>query len=302
MKKILKIFAIILIVGLVISFIALASVGFDIRKLDGIELERTEYTSENEAFDKIIIDVDSADVIINSVPAGQGTRVVVEDDVDAEYEVSFDGGKLIVECEDEWRGFFNFEETTVSIYIPEGEQGKLDVEADSADVSVACGTILFRSVDIETDSGDVEGTIKAREHINISTGSGDVTLKNSSADSVSVNVESGDVDVFECSAYTARIETGSGDVEISRLAVSASLNIETSSGDVEIDSADAGSVDIATGSGDVECAFISAMNVDADAKSGEVNVRANDPSGRSCRIRTRSGDIEVTHADYEIDD
>ena len=285
MKKILGISALILVIGLVLTFIGLASVGFDIKKLDRIELVRNEYTSEAEVFEKIKIDVKDVDVNIVSIPNGQGTLVVSEDDEDVEYSVSFSGGVLNVEeASRPWYDHIGFstEKTSLTVYIPEGMQGEIEIVGDSSDINFVTDRISFESININIDSGDVNLTATSRGDINITT-------------------NSGDVDVMNASAQAMEIKVDSGDVEITRTAITGLLKIISDSGEIDIDASDAFTLDISADSGDVSAELRSIKNVDAVANSGDCDVKASNPAGGYCKIRTRSGDIEVKYYKADVD-
>ena len=71
------------------------------------------------------------------------------------------------------------------------------------------------------------------------------------------------------------------------------MNIDTDTGDVKLDACDANSIDIETDTGDVMGYLLTPKIFDTDTGTGDIRVEQS-TSGGLCKIRTSTGDIEIT--------
>lgn len=140
------------------------------------------------------------------------------------------------------------------ISVPEGVD--LVVRSESGDLS-AQGD--FGSLELRTDSGDIEAGGLSATDLRMTTGSGDVEL-----------------DALEAQNVTA--QTGSGDIELEVAQAPERLTAKTGSGDVEVKVPDDETykVDATTGSGD--------RNVDVPTGTGQEHV---------IFVDTGSGDVDI---------
>jgi len=201
---------------------------------------------------------------------------------------------------------------SVSVHLGVGKvmatnvDGKLDIDASSADVQVNGGRGEL-SVDIGAGSVDVSGT---SGDLSVDTGSGDVKLTNVKADALSVDTGSGEVVATGVTSGHTSIDTGSGAISLTGTRLGTS-SLDTGSGDVTIDLAESlGDLSIDTGSGDVTLRLpatvgarlslsTSGGRIDTDfpvtvtrTDSDELNGTIGDGKGR-ISVETGSGDVHL---------
>lgn len=141
-------------------------------------------------------------------------------------------------------------------------------------------------VNIKSGSGDIQ-IQGISGPAAVFTGSGDIELEGISGD-VEVRAGSGDVQARKLGGEL-RVTTGSGDV--STLGVQDDLEIKTGSGDVKAQGI-SGDLRVTTGSGDLSLEGL-AGDVEVKSGSGDIHVDSGIPEGKSWRLRTGSGDVEL---------
>ena len=137
--------AVILIVaGILLALAALVTVKFDWKLFDTVQYEQKEQAFAAD-FADVAVKAETYDVVI--MPAtGSDVRVVYDaptgNQVDAQAEVK--DGKLTVSLKDTRKWYqkltiFNFHTPTVTLYLPEGAYGALDVSVTTGEVRVEKG-------------------------------------------------------------------------------------------------------------------------------------------------------------------
>lgn len=155
-------------------------------------------------------------------------------------------------------------------------------------VTVPAGTKVSGS----NGSGDL--SMRGRLDIDARSGSGDVSVEDSDGP-VTLQNGSGDISVDGANG-TVNVKTGSGGIKL-RDVSGGPVQAKTGSGDMELSVETPMSVDAQTGSGDLELRVpAGAYKVDADAGSGDrnVNVRDDPAATHTIKLRTGSGDLDVT--------
>lgn len=319
MKRTLIIISIILILsGLVIAFIAFASAGFRFKNI-GNKKAVTQNFSVAESFNAIEIDDDCGHYDIKVVPSEyESTEIVMFGAKEIKLNYTVINSKLSIEIFDESSFFlrlFDFgPDAYMILSVPEKEYRSLKIETSSGDSTVS--SLKIGSLDIECASGDVFLSDVTATSTEIDTSSGDIHIKDSDIGSAMLDATSGDVQLRSTDAKALNIELTSGEISLSRVSVlnettinvtsgdiecenviiQGTLKIETTSGDVELSDCDAAKINIETTSGDVEGRLLTPKTFDAKATSGEVNVPNTQSGNGECYIRTSSGDIEISIA------
>lgn len=322
MKKSVKILIIISVcfvaVGMLLIFAAAASVNFDFEEMSGLHETDETYTYDaSYAVENIAIDVTESDVRLFTSPNGELQIKCIESDK-IYHRIKIEDGTLYITRTDTRKWFeriFNIylSEISVTVYLPEGQYGSLDVKTVSGDVE-AEGKATFNTAKLESTSGDVKLLSGAYENIVLTSVSGDIALYGVETKSVYVSSTSGSIDISDVSvAAAAEIKTTSGEIEATSLtaeqigikstsgsveledtAALSLLKVETTSGDISFVSCDAGKLWLESVSGDVGGSLLSGKIYSTDTVSGRVSVPPSTVNGGECRISTTSGNIKIS--------
>lgn len=174
----------------------------------------------------------------------------------------------------------------------------MEFDDDSADVQVALPKGL--SVDVLTDSGDMEFSGVTIAALSVSTVSGEADLTNVQADDLTVGTTSGDIDLEHTTVSgETNLETTSGELDLEDCTLNGPLSISSVSGDLEGQAIVSGNVTIGTTSGDVELELSgspahSAGNI--STTSGEMNLHGlQAQADYVVNVSTVSGDVTIRH-------
>ncbi len=333
-KKIMLIVAVImLIVGLVISVVAIALVGFQFTRFNTEDYEEKVYELE-ENFSSLMVRDPDKDVRI--LPWNETyAKVICYDTKKVTHHVTVEEDTLKVTCND-WRNWFDLFGVWVNmdietkIFLPEKEYRSLVVESSSGDLTVKDG-LSFESAELRSSSGDIVfgADVTGRLFCKSSSGeltlsgvsfgeleakssSGDIKMVSLTGDSVKASCSSGDISAegltvgdteFHCNSGTIclsdsktgalRLSTSSGDIRLSDAVADGEACWESASGDIRFSASDASSLSIRTSSGSVRGEFLTPKLITAHSSSGNIRIPDPDREGGACDIRTSSGDISV---------
>lgn len=261
----------------------------------------------------VTIITDTADV---SVLASSGEFYVeCARDKKLELSVRVSDGKAIIELIDErpWpANWFTADNQKVTVYLPFGDYGTLDIETHTGDVELNSlnlvslmvtnhtGDIEASSINVSTtamiatDTGDTELYDSTLTHLNAKATTGDISVSRVEADSVQIEVTTGDIEVEDLNCQTdVQIKATTGDIEMHSVFTANNLRINTTTGNVNFRSIDGAEVYINATTGDVRGSFASDKIIFAQTTTGKVNVPKLTTGGR-CEITTTTGDINVT--------
>ena len=287
----------------------------------------------NGDINDITIITDTADV---SVLASSGEFYVeCARDKKLELSVRVSDGKAIIELIDDrpWpANWFTADNQKVTVYLPFGDYGTLDIETHTGDVELNSLNLVSLMVtshtgDIEasninvsttamiaTDTGDTELYDSTLTHLNAKATTGDISVSRVEADSVQIEVTTGDIEVEDLNCQTdiqikattgnievedlncqtdVQIKATTGDIEMRNVFTANNLRINTTTGNVNFRSIDGAEVYINATTGDVRGSFASDKIIFAETTTGKVNVPKLTTGGR-CEITTTTGDVNVT--------
>ena len=298
MNKLLKFSLLLLIIGLLLAFIALASVGFDISALEEMTVESFEISESISAVEISENDL-SCDVIIKrheenfaklelSYPEKSSMTYTVSD------------GKLTVKSETEANRFFslfNFKSPTVILYLPTQKYRSVSVKSGSGEILIS--GITAKELLVDTISGDVEiDNATVYSTLSISSSSADVSITNSSTGVFSIDTVSGEIELTDIKAIKdGKIEVISGDIKMERVTVSSTLTLKSTSGEIEFSHLSASEIYATTTSADVSGTVVGRKNFSTSTSSGDVNIPDSDKDKGIFKIETVSGDIDIEIAD-----
>lgn len=276
MKKTLIIALLFIILGFVICISALYYIGFDLFKLQTVEMKKDTSYIDGE-FDSISVETVEADLLIKRADDGK-CKLVYTVRKGTDFSAETRGGVLTVKEKDatnrKWYDNIGIwmEDCSVVLYLPETAYESIRASTVSGDIALPKGFSF----------GDVDAT----------TTSGDVKISSSSEGKINVTTTSGDVSVGERTCSDISVKTVSGDVRLSEVVSSGTLKLKSTSGDLELYQCDGENISIETVSGDVEGSFLSGKDFSVNTTSGDVEIPKRS-IGAPCRINTVSGDIEI---------
>ena len=287
---------------------------WDFTKLSTVKYENNDYKI-HEDYQHISIITDTTDIVF--VPCeSPTTSVSCYEQKNNMHSVSVKDGTLEIEIVDtrKWYEYIgiNFGTPKITVFIPEGEYGKLSVKASTGDVEIP-EVFKFRSVDISVSTGDVKNYASALEGVKIKTTTGNICIENVSAGSLDFIVSTGKVTVsgvtcegdiivgvstgktylsnIQCKNFTSSGSTG--DISLNNVIATEKLSIKRSTGDIKFDSSDAAEIYIETDTGDVTGSLLTDKVFIAQTDTGKINVPKTVSGGR-CEITTDTGNIKIT--------
>lgn len=319
-KKALRFALICVTAGLLISFIALASLNFSFFEMGTMEHAANTYTV-TDSFTNI--KVWGAECDVRLIPSEDGTCTVLCSETDrVTHNVSVKNGTLTIERTDDrkWYEHIGFTWSywgpmEVVISLPERAYGDLDVRTASGKVEIP-GDFSFGSAKVDGTSGDVRFTAAVDGELRLKTVSGDIQASGMRPETLTITSTSGDITLdtiavgaaFACKTVSgsqtvtdltcrsAALNTTSGDVTVSDLIASEDIRMEAVSGTLSLTRCDADTLWLKTTSGDVNGTLRTEKTFVTHTTSGSVRVPGS-TSGGSCEVKTVSGDIRFDIAD-----
>ena len=266
--------AVMVLVGCIIAFFGIASIGFELDKLSTGETVEHDYPVDAD-FDSISAESLIADIKIAMSTDGK-CRVAATDDERTQLSVYVENGvlKIVQTDERKWYekiGIF-LTKTEIVIYLPKTEYDSLYVTNDIGDVIVP-GGFVFGFAEINTDTGDVEFSSKVINKLTAGTDTGRVTVSNVTCKQIDVEVDT-------------------GKVTLESVIASSDMRLETSTGDVKLDMCDAAEIYIKTSTGSVSGTLLSEKQFFTKTSTGRISVPPSGNGGR-CEIVTSTGDIRI---------
>ncbi|MBR5140453.1 MAG: DUF4097 family beta strand repeat protein [Clostridia bacterium] len=315
MKKILLAF---LIIGAIIMLIALAMVGFDLRKAEKM-LSESYTVVENITSLDIECSRFECDVIVKSTSESQ-TRIefYYPEKKGVSYEVT--DGTLVIKNEKNISSLLSLVDfgnsSRIIVYLPDKAYDEIKINSDTGDVRLS--SLSSRNLSVEVSTGDVTiNDLQVFDKITINGSTADHELHSVTANALTIKNSTGDVSVENATLSSFDITTSTGEVEINDLIASSHGNIKTSSGAIEIERMTVeGTLFMKSGTGDIEFSRLDAYEIYATASTGEiegdvltpknfvtetstgkVSVPSPDTSKGIFNIKTSTGDIKIRISD-----
>ena len=309
--------AALIIVGACIFVLAMALNKWDFQVFSTVKCEMNEYEI-SDSFSDISINEKISDITI--LPSCDGkVRVVCFEESKAKHTVSVVDGVLKIDSTNtkEWYDYISIgvnDSPKITLYLPVGEYGKLNIDSTTGDISVEQG-MKFAEVNIGVNTADINFGASVSGLLQIHTTTGDIELDNITVGELDIKTSTGDVDatnVVCANDFNLVVSTGgsalesvvcksliskggSGDISMENVLASYKLDIERNTGDIEFTRCDASEVDMVTSTGCVRGSFIRDMMIFANTDTGDINVPKSTEGGR-CEITTDTGDIIITIA------
>lgn len=297
-----------------IAFLGLMSaLKWDFKKLSTVKYETSTHEI-SEDFVGISISTDTADIVF-ARSDDERCKVICYEEETAKNSVTAENGKLVIKTENKKSGLdyigFYFEQPKITVYLPSSEYNSLKVKESTGNVKIS-KDFIFKNVDINLSTGDVDFCSPSSESVKIKTSTGNIGVNQASLDTLELSTSTGTVTVssvkcsgdIEIKASTDRVSlmditcksfksTGdTGDILLKNVIASEKLIIERDTGNVKFDGCDAAELDIETDTGDVTGNLLTEKVFITDTDTGEINVPKSATGGK-CEIETDTGNIKI---------
>ncbi len=301
------------VLGLMLGVISLLMVGFNFAVL-GTDTCETNTHEVTDGFESISIRSDTADIRILMSEDDQ-CRVVCQERSKVKHTVTVQNGTLVIDILDlrkwyDYIGFF-FGRETVTLYLPQTEFSRLNIETDTGDIVVP-KDFSYQTVSLETDTGDIDWHAAVTEAMTAETDTGNISLEGCSPHQMKLDVDTGDIKLTsvnvagfaELQTDTGKVQldhvsggklsvkTSTGGVTLKNTVFSGELSVKSSTGNVRFDCADAATITVKTSTGDVKGTLLSEKIFVTKTSTGKRDVPAT-TSGGICEITTDTGDIRI---------
>ena len=294
MKLAMTVATILILVGGIVFTSAMSAHGWDFSKLTTVEYESKTYVIE-ESIDNISVITDTADVIFVK-STDEKIKVETYLPKDDKHTVEILENTLTVKRESNfnWSEFFriNFKSAKITIYLPEGEYGSLNIKADTSNVNIS-DVFTFYTIYIKVSTGDVKFNASATEYLKIRSSTGDVSVKDITTGDIDIATSTGDIKLTNvvCSG-SLKAEMSTGDIKLKNVIATEKFNIRCGTGDVEFERSDAAEIFARTDTGDVKGTLLSEKIFIARSDTGDVDVPKTTTGGK-CELITNTGDIKI---------
>ena len=259
----------------------------------------------SEEFQRIRIDIISADVEL--IPSKDGKcHVYAVDSGNVEYTVRVVEDTLTVRAIDK-RVWYQYlfggysEKSTLQIALPREEFKSLDVNTVSGDVKINVRYTFSENVTLTSTSGTIGTAAAIGGHLEMHATSGDLYamgfLNTVTARCVSGKISLGGKTVDgDCTVASADLETTSGSIVVTKATLQ-SLTAQTGSGSVIFEDLAVNEAIFAeTTSGSIRMNRVTCGNLDAHAGSGAIKLTDTVVTGQ-IKVKTTSGAIRFQRAD-----
>ena len=261
------------------------------------KLSTTQYETNShpisKSFKNISILTDTAD--IEFVPTEQSSTIVCYEERNAEHTVTVTGDTLTIKLVDNRKWYdrfgFHFGNPKITVHIPQGEYGSLQLSSDTGDISLP-ENFRFQSIDISLSTGDITCRSSCLEDARIRTTTGDIYLENLSVKDLELSVSTGHAKLTDvaCKSFTSHGSTG--DLKLQNVIAQENMTLQRSTGYITFDRCDAREIFVETNTGDVKGTLLTDKIFFAQTDTGNVNVPKTANGGR-CEITTSTGDISI---------
>ena len=299
--------------GILVFVISLFGANFNFVQLFNGDFQTNTYTP-GEDFDKIVLDVDTAD--IKFVPSTDGKcKVVCYEQSKIKHSVSVNDGVLTIKSVDSRRWYeyigINFKTPSVTVYLPESEYASLKIDTHTGDVEIPA-SFAFGSIEIKGSTADVNCKASSSGLLKVELSTGDIKLENVSAGELALRVSTGKIEAnsiscqgaawiyvttgdatlnkVTCQSFTSDGDTG--DITLKNVVVDDKLSIVRSTGDVSFENSDACELSIKVSTGDVSGSLRSSKIFDVRTSTGKASYPGS-TTGGLCKITTSTGDVSI---------
>ena len=315
-KKALRFAIICVAAGLLISFVALASLDFNFFEMGTMEPVTSIYMPK-DTFTNIMVRAAGSDVRL--LPSEDGACKVLCNETDKiTHTVEVESGTLTIRSIDNrkwyehigliWNSWSPIE---VIIYLPDHVYEDLYIRTASGNVEVP-NDLSFVQAEVDGTSGDICFTANVERKLLLKAVSGDIQVGGTNPETLTVESTSGEITVdsvrvntmFSCKTISGRqklsnmtcqnatVYSTSGSVIASNLIASENIHMEAVSGSLQLARCDAEALWLKTVSGSVAGTLCTEKAFVTHTTSGSIRV-PDTVTGGTCEVRTVSGSIDL---------
>ena len=291
-------FIVLIVLGGVLTTAGAVMFGIGLSKEFKVTQSVTNEHVLTESFNKINVDIDTAD--LKFYLATDGVNKVVCTETEKQYHtVGVNDNTLSISSKDDmnWyeRAFtFHASKMEVDVYLSEYSYDSLTIKSSTGDIVVS-EAFTYENADIKLSTGDVYFSSQVNNNLTIKTSTGDIHLDKLNSDNVVVTLECDTgkkvIDGVHAKKLIATASTGR--TTLSNSTFVEDIYIKSSTGNVKIVDSDAATVSIETSTGDVDAVFLTGKSVYPETSTGDVSVVPS--TGGACHIKTSTGDITVSY-------
>ena len=299
--------------GIIAFGTAFMAIGGDMAGFATNKYETNEHQLTDE-FENILIKSNTATIKLVA-SEDDSCSVVCYEQTNLKHSVSVKDDALEIKVVDERKWYehigINFSAPSVTVYLPKGEYGELDVSVSTGDVDIPEG-FGFENIDVTASTGRVMCGAVAKQDVNITTTTGNIVGNGVSAASMKLSVSTGRIDLnginvegdlrVSVSTGKARVsgvtcknfrsDGDTGRLYLGYLEAEEKITVKRSTGDVTFEACDAAEISVRTDTGDVNGSLLSEKVFITRTDTGDVDVPRTTSGGR-CEIITDTGDIEI---------
>lgn len=332
-KRMLVIGCVLVVIGLIISCISFAVMGFSMRAFyrpSGQVSEPEVLSFTGEQIMEIDIDAKHSIIEVEGVEGLKSPELVISEDL---YEYQLESGsmgqRLVVRDTGDWKNggwhwyqiitIHNSENSRVILRLPQDFEGRLKLNSDFGGITAGkltaldSGAFVCANGDVEINSLKADGGImvkssfggiyvadsKAKE-FNLHNESGDVELKSCQGDETVLSTSFGGVSIDSCSLGSVDLKSANGDTYLNDISVQKRLDYESRFGSLTFKSLECPDIRLESANGDVEGVLIGRENdyeILAITELGDSNLRNSKGGEKTLEIDLKFGSIEIEFAD-----
>ena len=306
--------AVLTIIGCLVFAGGMTAMKWDFKMLTTVKLE-TAHHEIKEQFTSNTVNTNAEVLVLPS--ADSKSSVVCYEQIKVKHDVRVEDGTLKIEAVDTRKWYdhigVNFKTPKITVYIPAGEYGDLNIDCGTGDVELS-KEFKFRNIDVSVSTGNVIGFATASEKTSVNVTTGAIRIEGCSAGSYELSSTTGKITLFNvtCGQLAVNVTTGeaslknvmcdnlltngsTGDVMLENVRCSALMKIERTTGDVKLERCDGGEIVINTNTGEVKGSLLSGKIFITSTSTGKISVPQTITGGR-CQISTTTGDIKIVLA------
>ena len=284
---------VLIVIGLLIGVAALASIGFDFKRLSMTEYATNTYDVK-DSFHRITIKAHTEKIAL--LPSENETcTVVCHEDVNNPHKVRVEKDTLVIDSDWKFKWYIDFgalvEKQSITVYLPETIYQALSIDGDTGDVNIPAD-FTFDSIDVKLDTGDLSCRASVTGDLTVRTDTGKIELRDLSAGNISLKTDTGRNELVSitCTSLSSKGDTGS--ITMTDVIVSGPIRIERDTGSVRFDNCDAESIFVETDTGSVKGTLLTEKTFITKTDTGSIDVPRT-TGGEICEIKTDTGDIRI---------
>lgn len=289
--------SLLIIFGGIISVVAITFGGMTPHDVD-LQTQTVTQTVADK-ITKIDVSVAFDDIIIKSSDTNK-MEVTYYTGKTKQYNFSTDNNTLLLKSlptdifSENWIDHINFSSTDIRdifIEVPKSFEGEIIISTDYGDIKASD---LKGSINLKSDSGDIE-VIKGNFTTAIyDVDYGDVEISGVTAKTMDIDNDYGDVDIKATKADTITIEDNCGSIDIED--VSANITAHCDMGDIEIERVSGDKLEFTNNFGDIKGVILGNefdYSIISRTDLGDNNLKDRSGGSKTLEAKTDLGDIEI---------